>query len=445
MNGTQSLITEAAFSSNQLFTYYYVNNIIILPCPVLFVKDEASSSCVCDPLLQHYNLVCNISDVTVVNTGSIWIGVTPQGVPAYHDPCPFDYCAQEKTISVLDLDEQCSYNRSKVLCGQCKGNLSMTFGTSQCKQCSNDYLSLIIVFAIMGIVLVLVLFLFNLTISNGAMNGVVLYSNLIRINDTIFFHNRTGYSYFLSTLVAWINLDFGIEVCFYDGMDSYAKTWLQFVFPIYMFSLVGAIIIAGRYSSRISALCRFNVVPVLATLTFLLYFNVLRTIITIFSPISIDMLTTNILVWQYDGNIEYLGSKHIPLFIFGLIVTTVFIIPYSTVLLLAPCLQSWSHCSHLHWINKLKPFLDSYQAPFKDRYRFWAGVHLCLRLPLYLLFIISAITPQKMLGIIVCVLVYLCAMVGLSVYKNWIVLLIEMIFIINISIISATIIATSNG
>ena len=29
-------------------------------------------------------------------------------------------------------------------------------------------------------------------------------------------------------------LDLGIETCFYDGMDAYVKTWLQFVCPIYI-------------------------------------------------------------------------------------------------------------------------------------------------------------------------------------------------------------------
>ena len=26
----------------------------------------------------------------------------------------------------------------------------------------------------------------------------------------------------------------GIEICFYDGMDDYAKMWLQLLFPLYL-------------------------------------------------------------------------------------------------------------------------------------------------------------------------------------------------------------------
>ena len=243
-NGTMKLTTENALN-------FYSLDINILPCPALFTNDNVTSACICDPLLQRYSFICNISDVTVLNTGNIWIGLTSQGAAAFQDPCPFDYCTSHKTINVLDLDSQCSYNRSGVLCGQCQGNLSMTFGTSRCASCSNYYLLLIIVFIVMGVILVVVLFVSKFTVSKGALNGIVLYANLIRINDTIFFQNRSGYSSFLSVFIAWINLDWGIETCFNNGMDSYAKTWLQFVFPTFCICLVGMIIIAARYSSQL--------------------------------------------------------------------------------------------------------------------------------------------------------------------------------------------------
>ena len=271
----------------------------------------------------------------------------------------------------------------------------------------------------------------------------MLYANLIRTNDTIFFQNRSGYSSFLSVLIAWINLDLGIKTCFYNGLDSYAKTWLQFVFPI---SLIAVVILAARYSSSLSKLFRFNAVPVLSTLVLLSYSKILQTIITIFSPVSLKTMNSaaNSYVWQYDGNIEYLGQKHLPLVIFGLLVIIIIIIPYFAILLMAPCLQNKSHLRGLQWINKLKPFLDSYQAPFKDHYRFWPGVLLFIRLPLYLVFILSNSTPVKMFAIIACVLMYHCIAVGLSVYKKWSDLLIEMSFIINISILSASVIAINN-
>ena len=440
-NGTLELFTKTQLlSGNSLLV-----RITVLPCPVLFMQENSSSPCICDPVLKRHNLVCNIDDKTVQNTGNIWIGLTSHGVQAFYSPCPFDYCTKNQTINALDLDSQCSYSRHGVLCGKCQGNLSMRFGTSRCGRCSNYFLFLVFVFIIMGVILVMVVFTSNFTVSNGALNGIVLYVNLIRINDSIYFQNSGVYSYILSTLIAWLNLDLGIEVCFYDGMNSYAKTWLQFIFPLYVFSLVGVVIIAGRYSSWVSKL---NAVPVLSTLVLLSYSKILRTIITIFSYAFLDTMdssSTDSLVWLYDGNVEYLGREHLPLFICGLLITFMFIIPYCILLLLAPYTQARSHWRCLKWINKLKLFFDIYQAPFKDHYRLWPGILLFIRLPLYLVFILSDSTPVKMLSIISCSFVYLCCMIGFSVYKKWSDVLVESIFISNVAVLSAVVIASSNA
>ena len=200
--------------------------------------------CECDPLLnRRYGFTCNISDLTIQGTKNKWIGYTSKHVLGVCDVCPFDYCTEAAKVNVLDLNSQCNYSRIDVLCGQCQDGLSMTFGTAQCDVCTNYYLLMIVPFAIMGIALVLVLFMLNLTVSSGTLNGLLFYANNVRINDSIFFsRNRNFAAQFLATFIAWLNLDLGMESCFYDGMDSYAKTWLQFAFPTYLFSLLGSIV-----------------------------------------------------------------------------------------------------------------------------------------------------------------------------------------------------------
>ena len=65
--------------------------------------------------------------------------------------------------------------------------------------------------------------------------------------------------------IAWLNLDLGIEVCFYNGLDTYAKTWLQLVFPVYVWIMVAVIIISTHYSTSAAKLRGKNSVQVLAT------------------------------------------------------------------------------------------------------------------------------------------------------------------------------------
>ena len=443
VNSTQYLVTRNLFTTGDIFKSpsHFNIAVAILPCPVGFVLCTVSMVCICDPLLTKSGLTCNITDVTVRGTQNTWIGYTSQHVLGFCTVCPYDYCIEAAEVNVLDLDSQCGYGRHRVLCGQCKDGQSMSFGTSQCKVCTNYYLFMIVPFAIMGITLVIVLFLLNLTVTSGTLNGLLFYANIVRINDSIFFPKANRYfaAQFLRTFVAWLNLDFGIETCFYDRMDSYAKTWMQFAFPAYIFAILGAIIIAGRCSSKISRLCRHHAIPVLSTLILLSYSKMLKTIITIFSyaVIKTDVNSTgDSLVWLYDGNIEFLGPKHVILFTFGLLVIFTFIVPYTTMLLFLPCLQSKSYMKALIWVNKLKPFLDSYAAPYKDRYRFWVGVLLLVRLPLYLLFSSTNNISVHLLGILIFVYIYSMFLIRLAVYKKWTTFAIDLFFQLNIISIS---------
>ena len=73
----------------------------------------------------------------------------------------------------------------------------------------------------------------------------------------------------------------GIETCFYNGLDAYVKTWLQFVFTLYIWFLVITIIVLSNYYT-LAARLSGNAVQVLATLFLLSYAKLLRIIITVF-------------------------------------------------------------------------------------------------------------------------------------------------------------------
>ncbi|KAL5459912.1 hypothetical protein EMCRGX_G033303 [Ephydatia muelleri] len=438
VDGILYLTTQASFGNGQSNLYNIQLSITVPPCPAGFILDKVSSTCVCEQLLIRNKYACNITDQTVQKKVNSWIGYTSQGYFGIAPQCFPDYCSADPNVSIFNLDGQCINNRQKVLCGQCKEGLSTMLGSLQCKSCSNYYLMLLVPFALLGVVLVGLIFLLNVTVSTGTLSGLIFYANILKINDEIFYppnFDNAGTEFFLA-FIAWLNLDLGVETCFYNGMDNYAKTWLQFVFPIYLYLLVGVIIFAGRYSSRISNLCRFNAVPVLSTIILLSYSKLLRTIITIFSSVSIDTQNATAVpsVWAYDGNIEFLGPKHTTLFVFGLLVATLIIIPYTCTLLFMPWLQRKSDWRILWWVHRLKPFFDSHAAPYKDRYRFWPGVLLVVRLPLYVLFITQFSIATRLLSIIIFTFLYSLFLVGFSVYKRWQYLLLEMFFHLNLVI-----------
>ena len=160
------------------------------------------------------------------------------------------------------------------MCGRCSENLSLALGSSRCLHCSNSYLSLLAAIAIAGIALVLLLLVLRLTVAAGTINGLIFYVNILSVNSTIFFQPQikivdvpTGLiATVLSAFVAWLNLDLGIETCFYSGMDAYVITWMQFTFPLYVWALVGMMIVGRHYPGRVASIFRSNLIAVLATL-----------------------------------------------------------------------------------------------------------------------------------------------------------------------------------
>ena len=63
-------------------------------------------------------------------------------------------------------------------------------------------------------------------------------ANIVSITGLTSLQSCSSIHPMLSVFIAWINLDFGIETCFYSGMDTYQKTWLQFAFPLYILLLI---------------------------------------------------------------------------------------------------------------------------------------------------------------------------------------------------------------
>jgi hypothetical protein len=426
-------------------------------CSVGFMYDASMGECICDETLVDHGINCDINTLTVQRPAQKWIGTTltythlssssqsqQQGI-LVHDHCPFDYCITTNgSIQSLNLNypnQQCAFNRSGILCGACEANYSNMLGTSKCTRCTNkSWIALIIPFiAVGGIALVVCLIFLNLTVSVGTINGLIFYANIVRANHAIFFPHSMSTS-FPSTFIAWLNLDLGIETCFYDGLNAYSKTWFQFLFPLYIWFILSAIILVSHYSTRISRLVGNNAVQVLATLFLLSYAKLLRIIITVFSLSELvypDGYHRR--VWLYDGNIDYLTGKHIPLFIAALLLLILVSIPFTVTLFCIQWLQKFSNMKVLFWVKRLQPLFDAYTGPYKIKHRYWTGLLLLIRVCLFLCFSFNTSGNPliNMLAISVsmsCLFAYLSLIGG--IYKKWWLNLVETAFILNLLILS---------
>ena len=220
-------------------------------------------------------------------------------------------------------DAQCAFNHAGVLCGGCKENYSLAIGSSQCIECSNnDHLSLLIFFVAAGFLLVIFILALNLTVTQGLINGLIFYANIVWAYKGILFPSEHHYIRLpLRIFIAWLNLDFGIESCFAVGLNAFGKTLLQFIFPLYIWVIAGMIIIACHFSFLLTNLVGDRAVPLLATLFLLSYMKLLRTAVAglVFGVITQYPDESKAIVWYLDGNLLYCQHPHIYLFIISLI------------------------------------------------------------------------------------------------------------------------------
>ena len=351
----------------------------IKSCPMGFTLQSRRKACYCDPLLNNDKLSitsCDINDETILHPANSWISaVTVNNSHSYNvsSQCPFDYCLPYSShLNLSSTDSQCQFKRSGVVCSECQQGLSTVFGSSRCKQCSNLYLLLIIPIAIAGVVLVIMLFTFNLTVTNGIINTLIFYVNIISINYSQFCFDSNSPD---CTLLSLLNLDLGIETCFYGGMDGYTKMWLQLVFPCYLMIIAFTLIFGSRYSSKLQRLTANRVLKVLATLFLLSYAKTLLTVCQVlfyFSSVTHLPSEHSTLVWSVDTGVELFGAKFCILYAVCMIVFIILMI--FNMLLLFP-----RTVSHWKFINYFKPLLDAYFGPYKQKYPFWIGLQLLIR------------------------------------------------------------------
>ena len=383
-NSTQCLLLLKTATRERTL---YAIRVKLNNCSQGFILDHKNGICRCDPKLLSSlsGLECYIFKKAFLRPPNSWIGSNDNDIIFTKD-CRLNHCLQYTSLVKLNKpDTQCLSGRSGIACGECAQGLSVVLGTSQCRKCSNHWLLLIPLFAIAGLLLVVMLFVFNLTIVDGDIYGYILMISALSIHSSSIFPSTKDAPW---VLVALSNLDLGVEVCFYDGMTAYAATWLCFMFPIYVLLIVVAMAFASRYFQIIEKITRKRVIPVMATLYLLSYGKIMMvTFRVLFSYTTVYHLQSDnkILYWTVDSSVKVFGVRYSFLFIFCLFVFVFLIIPTNILLISGKIVYRFKLV-----VTYLKPFLDAYEAPFKENCRYVLGVELLLRAVIFAITSMSA-------------------------------------------------------
>ena len=431
---------------------YYIK-FLRCECPIGFQTSETSqSNCTCD---CHRNIsryvTCDIHRESFVRkyTSNVWISYDNSSGYLVYLNCPYDYCKPLNSTSVNlnqqnGADAQCAFNRSSLLCGSCEPGLSLSLGSSLCLSCPIHWpalLTSITIAAILaGIALVTLLLTLNMTVAVGTLNGLLLYVNILSANRSILlpFQEQN----YITVLISWLNLELGIDTCYFEGMDTYAKTWIQLAFPFYIMFIVALVIIISSYSSKFSKVIgKKDPVATLATLILFSYATLLQVIFRVFSFGTLTYADGTVkVVWLPDATVGYLDGKHIALFLVAVLILVIGLV-YTVLVFSWQWLLRLPDWKIFKWSrnSRLQTFIETYHTPYTARHRYWTGLLLLVRVVLHLVAALNVSnSPQiALISICVCVggLFFLKGFLG-RVYKKWPLDLLESFFYFNLLLLS---------
>ena len=420
-----------------------ITEIHFLPCSCLLglqVSGTNTTNCTCEchrDISQHVEHCDGHTGSLVKRPQSrAWISyINDTNLTGYfvYTNCPFDYCLL--TSPPVDLnqpngaDAQCAFNRSSRLCGSCQPGLSLSLGSSHCLPCPNYWPALLIAITmaaiLAGLALVTLLLVLNMTVAVGTLNGLIFYANVVYANKSILLPFQD--TNFITVFISWLNLELGIDTCYFPVMDTYIKTWLQLAFPAYVILLVVLVIVISSYSFKFSNLIgKKDPVATLATLILLSYAKLLE---TCFKSLSVGILKypdehPSQMLWLPDATVKFLSEKHIPLFIVAVSILLVGLV-YTTLLFSWQWLLYIPRWRIFRWSRNLKiqTFIETYHTPYTPKYRYWTGLLLIVRITLYL---VSAVNVSNnptiaLIAIIfaVCCIVILRNFIASRMYRKW--------------------------
>lgn len=370
-----------------------------MKCQLGFVYNATQHTCLCNANLLNRGVTCDYHTGYLKKPHDKWIGVLENDIVVFS--CVYDYCTGLELVDPKNLDDQCKDNRGGLLCGGCRDGYYAKIGHGGCGHCEGVSNLLLYVTSILltGAWLVFVTAFLHVYISDGYLYGIFFYANMVflfrnQIYST-FRHLHKEYLY------AFFNLQGIYDICVYKNVDTLALAGLNFVFPLYLLLIMVCLTLIARCRGPYNRnRFRYSTTKVFATLLYICYYLLVDFSFLLLTFKVIETPSGKETRWELDPNIRYYSGLH------GLLATVsilCLIILFTVALILLFPKQAYK----FKIIQKLKPLLDAFQAPFKLKYSFWIGLRLVLRITLHV--IAYAVPDDYMLytaGCILCLLLY---------------------------------------
>ena len=439
-----------------------VMNVEMKECPPGFVTQEGSSGkikCGCSASTTNKQYIgitkCSADKKKAFINNGYWIGynVTETEDQLMTGYCPHGFCQynnKTKSKYKIPLSSQldnftCGQHRTGKLCGNCLPNHSVFFHSTNYKCIPNDNTCKISPLLYLAsellpvTILFLVIILFDIQFTSGALNSLLLFvqimdSMLIDVNGIIEPQEEIAlFRKVLLSIYAIFNLHFfeadKLSFCLWRTATTLDVVAFKYVTITYSLLLVIATVALMSFLNpcmirKHSA--KQSIIHGLVAFLVVCYARITR--------VSLLILTPGFLYWMgpannhpvskvvyLNGEIPFMGKHHFKYSFPALIFTAVFTVAPPLLLIVYPlCYRVFAllkieeaSCTHLLCkiipLEKLKPFYDSFQGCFKDRYRFFAGFYFLYRLLILLCHVFSTDSLTKFYTILevqlICMLV----------------------------------------
>ena len=342
----------------------------------------------------------------------------------YTGNCPYDFCLYNDSLlpDVANAEELnqvvCTATRTGTLCGQCREEYSvfyhsLYFSCKKNRYCKFGWLFYILSELVPVTTIFLVIVIFNVNFTSGSMNGFIFYSQVVvllqitagnsipfppAIQNMIKILQFLYQNFNLSTFV----LD-QMSFCLFDGATALDIIAFDYITLIYSFLLlIGIVLLINKLSLR--QCCKplrkctgtqwwtlqGSIIHGLTGFLVLSYGKCIQTSLSLIILTSIKGMggKHEKYVVYFNGEIDWLDNRHLPYAIPAIIMLIVFL-SLPLLLLMYPAhhkilstlkMSDTKYARKLcNYVEKLRPFLDSFQGSFKDEFRFFSGLYFLYR------------------------------------------------------------------
>ena len=421
--------------------------ITLRDCPPGYIWIKEKEICVCsvnEKEKNRYECIhsCNDSTQIAQIERGYWMGFIQNNedeefgkeddlVYAY---CPLSNCFSESkrqrrhdlqdNTSLRHLDHLiCGKTRTGKLCSFCRGNNTVHFNSYQftCKEddsCSLGWLYYILSEIVPVTILFLIVIIFDIELTKGAVNGLILY---LQISDNTLkeaeFLVRSPISKILISVYKFIaqifNLNFLVfevtSFCIWKEAKAIDIIAFKYVTALYSLLLVIAVMCImkfcyGRRMRCTSATCKLygkhnisvkgTIIRGISSFLILSYSKCIKISIRLLTAVPLYKKGGEIYktVSFYNGELTFFQGLHLVYALPALlIILTLGVIPPMLLISYPTCYRilaffkinetKFSTClCKIVPLEKLKPFFDYFQRSFKDEYRFFSGLYFVYRI-----------------------------------------------------------------